>query len=142
MCKTKLIIFKNYLLLVKVRTASSNQSLPKILKKKSKNFTNTSFDDPSSNVIKNKNDSATSHPDQLKKVGSDSHNRAPVKRTKQGKTTTKSRKVKPKMNVKFRDDAALQEKDVFNCSADSFLLDPDKKIEVGLVDSNYIFIFV
>jgi len=47
------------------------------------------------------------------------------------KAARKSKKLISKPSVKFREDTAPKDIDVYNCSNDSFLLNPDKKVEVS-----------
>ena len=93
------------------------------LKKRSKNFSNTSFGDATTKSP----DRNTLHSNQLADpVG----NNIVVEKLVKKKGTLKPRVSKSKPKVNFREESAPQDKDVYNCSSDSFLINPDKKIEV------------
>ena len=99
-------------------------------KRKTKKFTNTSF-----------GDTLTSEPDADTAIFSDQSmdltnpnesNIIMEKPKKPSKVSKKSKSTKNKSTPKVKFTEETMEKDVYNCSADSFLTNPDKRIEVML----------
>lgn len=95
-----------------------------------------------SSAMKKKNFSNTSHGDNSILYLNQSMNLTnPVEteivvlkpKLKAKNTRKRVSKPKKKLNLKKSDERAPMEKDVYNCSSDSFLLNPEKKIEVRIV---------
>ena len=107
---------------------STLKSSKKASKTKKKNFLNTSYEE--NTVIYLDQSMNLTNPveseiivTKAKKPNNGSKKEAKSKRSKKTKRVEKADKAKWKKNDQL-------DKDVYNCSSDSFLLNPDKKIEV------------